>query len=84
MSSREASAAKASPPYPDARLLRNVAEARDNGFDLVCAMCGCGMDDTEFEDDAAHDIGCPNVGRDRAAEMEAFIAKRLGLEDSGV
>lgn len=60
------------------RFIHNVADARDNGFELVCAQCGIGMTDDEFEDADAHDTGCPNEGRDRAAEMAAFLAERLG------
>lgn len=59
------------------RLLRNITDARSNGYDLVCAQCGMGMTDDEFESEDAHDIGCPNIGRDRAQEMLDMIRERL-------
>ena len=62
----------------DEWFLRNVREARDNGFALVCAECGCGMEDADFEDADAHEYNCSNRGRDRAAEMAGMIASRLG------
>jgi hypothetical protein len=34
------------------KFLGNVREAREDGFDLVCATCGVGMTDT---DDERHD-----------------------------
>lgn len=61
-----------------ARFARNVLDARDNGFDLVCAQCGCGMNDDDFEDAEMHEKDCPNRGRDRDAEMAAFLERRLG------
>lgn len=36
------------------RFLRNVREAQENGFDLVCGCCGVGLAD---ESDM-HDLGC--------------------------
>lgn len=62
----------------NARFFRNIEDARDNGYDLVCAQCGMGMTDDDFENVGAHDTGCPNAGRDRAKEMTDFLAKRLG------
>jgi hypothetical protein len=70
-------------PISDERLLRNVRDARDNGYDLVCAECGVGMTDDEFEEEGSHDVGCPNEGRDRAAEMVKMIEDRLGRKDPG-
>lgn len=70
----------------DARFIRNVKESRSNGYDMVCVECGVGMTDDEFEEPGTHDTGCVNEGRDRAAEMSAFLAKRLGagfLEGGG-
>ena len=64
----------------ETRFMVNVREARENGYDLVCAECGVGMNDEDFDDAEAHEARCPHRGRDRAAEMEAFIAKRLGTE----
>jgi hypothetical protein len=63
------------------RFLQNVNEARTCGYDLVCALCGCGMTDDDFEEEGAHDTGCPNEGRNRAAEMSEFLAKRLNVSD---
>jgi len=60
------------------RFMDNVKEARVCGYDLVCAQCGCGMEDADFEDAELHEYDCPNRGRDRAAEMQAFLAERLG------
>ncbi len=57
--------------------MANVREAQSNGFDLVCAKCGVGMGDEDFEEPGAHDTGCPNEGRDREAEMVAFLKERL-------
>jgi hypothetical protein len=62
----------------DVSFLVNARDAGENGYDLVCVKCGCGMDDAEFEDAEMHDDGCPNRGRDRAEEMRVFLAERLG------
>lgn len=33
----------------------NVLDARGNGYELVCATCGCGIyDDADLHDDALH------------------------------
>ncbi len=62
------------------RFMRNVKEARECGYDLVCVLCGCGMNDGDFEDADMHEWDCENRGRNRDEEMAAFLAERLGLD----
>ena len=39
-------------PDGAARFLKNVREARENGFENLCPCCGCGIhDDSDFHDD---------------------------------
>lgn len=40
---------------PIPRFLSNVNEAREAGYDVVCADCGAGMHD----DSDSHDLFCP-------------------------
>lgn len=61
----------------DASFMQNVHEARFYNYDFVCAMCGSGMSDEEFEDPDWHAPGCPNRGRDRHAEWMAMVERAL-------
>lgn len=67
----------------DAAFLANAREAVSNVYDLVCAQCGAGMNDEDFEDEDAHEYDCPNRGRDRAKEQLEFLSDRLGIPVSG-
>jgi hypothetical protein len=64
----------------DKYFMQNVHLARECGADLVCAQCGMGMDDVEFDDPEMHEYDCPNRGRDRDAEFAKLIVERLGPE----
>jgi hypothetical protein len=41
--------------FPASTFLLNLKEARENGYELVCAECGVGIND----DSDWHDSGCP-------------------------
>jgi hypothetical protein len=61
-------------PYDDERFLRNVREARANGFDLCCSDCGSGIQD----DSDGHEMFCPqNPDIDENVERaERWAAKQ--------
>ena len=40
---------------PCERFMANVREARENGYDRLCAHCGVGV----YDDSDMHDRGCP-------------------------
>jgi hypothetical protein len=63
--------------------VRNVIAARKSGAGLVCAYCGCSMNESEFEDEAMHEWNCPNRSRDRRGraptqEMLDLLKERTG------
>jgi hypothetical protein len=39
----------------DDRFMENVREARDNGYDRVCAACGVGV----YDESDIHERSCP-------------------------
>lgn len=41
-------------PIPDDEFMKNVVEARDNGFDFLCAYCGVGL----YDESDIHDRYC--------------------------
>lgn len=49
----------------------NMREARDCGYELVCAWCGCGGVE---DDDEMHDSFCPVATEEYKAEEEASAA----------
>jgi hypothetical protein len=56
------------------RFLDNVAEARENGYDLCCVDCGVGL----FDDTDEHDTYCPRnpnvkANFERAAQYAASL-----------
>lgn len=60
--------------------LSNAQWARECGFDLLCAQCGCGMDADDFGNADNHESRCPNIGRDPDAEQLDFMRERLGAD----
>jgi hypothetical protein len=42
--------------WSDGEFLENVREARDNGMDSVCSICGGGI---MADGEELHDTGCP-------------------------
>jgi hypothetical protein len=58
----------------DARFMRNVREARESGYDLICAECGCGI----YDDADDHDPYCsqnPELA-ENIARRDRWIAKQ--------
>lgn len=45
-------------PIEDEKFMKNVREARGNGFDLVCAGCGNSID--LDDDEPFHEMFCPH------------------------
>jgi transcription initiation factor TFIIIB Brf1 subunit/transcription initiation factor TFIIB len=71
------------PPPSDEVFMGNVMAVRRRGADLVCAFCGCGMDESEFEDEVMHEWNCPSRRRDRRGrdpmqEMLDLLKERTG------
>ena len=46
--------------FVEERFWKNVREARANGFDLLCAVCGIGIHD----DSDTHEPWCPQSGEE--------------------
>lgn len=61
----------------DNQFQRNVKDARDNGYDFLCAVCGAGITD----DSDMHDLWCPHHPTPFAAyaAFTAAIAEELNL-----
>lgn len=59
----------------DERFMENVVEARENGYDRVCAGCGCGM----VDDSDIHERDCPLDPDPGRLERELRASRRLTL-----
>lgn len=58
--------------FDSERFMKNVEDARDCGFDVVCSECGVGIaDETD-----THDTGCPL--HEKRAVAETTFLERLG------
>jgi hypothetical protein len=58
----------------DDRFLKNVREARENGYDLCCSECGAGI----YDDSDDHDFYCshnPEKAKNEARRA-SWIAKQ--------
>jgi hypothetical protein len=56
--------------------LRNVAEARENGFTLVCAECGAGI----YDESDLHERNCPAAAAIEAAAAFEAEARQEGTK----
>lgn len=48
-------------PVDDETFMATVREARENGYDRVCAICGVGV----YDDSDMHARGCPEYEEER-------------------
>jgi hypothetical protein len=65
--------------------LFNVAEARENGFDLVCPECGCSPEVAGFDEDDPerwHEDWCQLEAKNAVAEAE-FAERVKRIMDKG-
>jgi hypothetical protein len=58
----------------DDRFMKNIADARENGYDICCVDCGVGL----FDDSDEHDTYCPRnpdveANLERAREYAASL-----------
>jgi hypothetical protein len=70
--------------YSDEQFMRNVREARENGFDMVCAECGTSIDTSEgFDSPDSHEMFCernPEYEENHALAVRYAERKRTGAK----
>jgi hypothetical protein len=66
--------------FMDRMFMENVRDARDNGYDLVCVECGCGMWEADTGEADMHEPGCSRVvsAEEKLEQHLEFVAEKLG------